>query len=92
MATPTQIRRQLFGAPAPRPAKPYDHLTKATLWSEVERLRAQLREAHRMATVAVDSIDTLGTEGTPAYRQLTGARQMMREVRALTEEKGGHRA
>lgn len=88
MATPAQIRRQLFGAPAPRPAKPYDHVSKARLWSEVELLRAQLREAHRMATVAADSIDTLGTEGTPAYRQLASARQMMREVRALTEDKG----
>jgi hypothetical protein len=87
MATPAQIRRQLFGAPTPRPPKAYDHLTKATLWTEVERLRVQLREAHRVATVAANAIDTLGTEGTLAYRQLTGARQTLREVRALTEDK-----
>jgi hypothetical protein len=87
MSNVATIRRQLFGAPKPRAPKPHDHLAKAALWAEVERLRAQLREAHRMTTVAVDSIDTLGTEGTPAYRQLTGARQMLREVRSLTEAK-----
>jgi hypothetical protein len=92
MATPAEIRRQLFGAPRPRAPKPYDHLSKAKLWAEAERLRAQLRGAHRMATVAADSIDTLGAEGTPAYRQLSGARQMLREVCALTEEKRGSHA
>ncbi len=87
MATPAQIRRQLFGAPAPRPGKPYDHVSKDRLWSEIERLRAQLRQAHSVATVGGDAIQTLGTEGTPAYRHLVGARQVLREVRALTEDK-----
>lgn len=78
---------RLFGAPKrQRRAQPHDGWTKAQLWAELERLRAQLRGANRMATVAAHSIQLLGTEGTPAYRQLADAQQTLREVRALTED------
>lgn len=84
----SQARRKLFGfaPPLPRAPKPYDHMSKAQMWAELERLRAQLARADRIATLARNSIGTEGTEGTPAYRTLAAAREHLREVcSALTE-------
>lgn len=91
MSNLTATRNRLFGTPAPRPrvTKPFDHLTKAALWTEVERLRAQLAAVDRVATVGRNSIQALGSEGTPAFRLLTDARAVLREVCALAERKDG---
>ena len=87
MSNVAAIRRQLFGSPvrSAKPAMPYDHMSKAALWSEVQALRAQLAEANRLATVARNAIGTEGTEGTPAYRMLAGARETLRGLAAATE-------
>jgi hypothetical protein len=83
------IRARLIGAKPqlPRVPRPYDHLTKAAPWAEVERLRTQLREASRVATVGRNAITTIGHEGTAAFRPLTDARAVLREVCALVENR-----